>query len=89
MTIAVANIPFISAIVSIVDDVLVTHLMHQKIVLLNRLTTVRFWREPKNSHRTQESPPWQAVTASSSEDSTVNPNPMQTGRGQVVGGGVS
>ncbi len=26
--------------------------------LLNRLTAIRFWREPKNSRKTQESPPW-------------------------------
>jgi hypothetical protein len=25
---------------------------------LNRLTAIRFWREPKNSRKTQESPPW-------------------------------
>ena len=25
---------------------------------INRLTAIRFWREPKNSRKTQESPPW-------------------------------
>ncbi len=25
---------------------------------VNRLTAIRFWREPKNSRKTQESPPW-------------------------------
>jgi len=32
-TIAVANIRFISAIVAIVDDILVTHLMHKKLTV--------------------------------------------------------
>ena len=54
----------------------------------NSLTAIGFWREPKNSHRTQESPPWQASAASSGVDSTVNPDPTQTGRGRVAGGGV-
>jgi hypothetical protein len=55
---------------------------------LNKLSAVRFWQEPKNSHRTQESPPWRASAASSGADSTVNTVPMQTGCGRVVGGGV-
>ena len=54
----------------------------------NSLTAIGFWRELKNSHRTQESPPWWASAASSGADSTVNPDPTQTGRGRVVGGGV-
>jgi hypothetical protein len=57
-------------------------------VWINTLTALRFWREPKNSHRTQESPPWRASATSSGSDSTVNPDLMQTGRGRVVGGGV-
>jgi hypothetical protein len=47
-----------------------------------------FWWEPKNSHKTQESPPWQASAASSGADSTVIADPMQTERGRGVGGGV-
>ncbi len=55
--------------------------------LLNRLTPIRFWREPKNSRKTQKSPPWLASAASSGADSTLNPDPTQTECGRVVGGG--
>ncbi len=54
---------------------------------INSLTAIRFWRELKNSHKSQESPPWQASAASSGADSTVNPDPTRTKRGRVVGGG--
>ena len=31
---------------------------YRQTLLLNRLTAIRFWREPINSRKTQESPPW-------------------------------
>ena len=59
--------------------------------LFNSLTAIGFWREPKNSHKSQESPPWRASTASSTAssgaDSTVNPNPMQTDADKWLGEG--
>ncbi len=54
---------------------------------VNSFTAIRFWREPKNSNKTQELPPWQASAASSGADSTIIADPTQTERGRVVWGG--
>ena len=55
--------------------------------MVNSLTAIRFWREPKNSHKTQESPPWWAYAASSGADATVIANPAQPDADEGLGEG--